>query len=99
MRGWIYGRLAVDEVIVLYIERVIFRKYTPKKHKCFGIKIYTLTRLDIHMIWWIIRAEPNRTLHNTSLQVTQQYQNWHGEYKDVATNVTWTINFPPRPVR
>jgi hypothetical protein len=39
-RGWIYGRL--DEVVVLYIGRVIFRKYIPKKQKCFGIKIYTL---------------------------------------------------------
>ena len=29
--------LTIDEVIVLYKEQ-----YTPKKHKCFGIKIYKL---------------------------------------------------------
>ena len=34
--------LAVDEVIVKYKGRVIFRQYIPKKHKCFGIKIYRL---------------------------------------------------------
>jgi hypothetical protein len=42
MRGWIYGRLAVDEDVVLYTGRVTFRKYILKKHKCLGIKIYTL---------------------------------------------------------
>ena len=35
-------RLAVDEVIVLYKGRVVFRQYIPKKHKRFGIKIYKL---------------------------------------------------------
>jgi len=34
--------LAVDEVIVLFKGRVIFREYIPKKHKQFGIKIYKL---------------------------------------------------------
>jgi len=32
--------LAVDEVIVKFQGRVIFRQYIPKKRKCFGIKIY-----------------------------------------------------------
>jgi hypothetical protein len=32
--------LAVDEVIVKFKGRVIFRQYIPKKRKCFGIKIY-----------------------------------------------------------
>jgi len=32
--------LAVDEVIVLYKGRVVFRQYIPKKYKRFGIKIY-----------------------------------------------------------
>ena len=36
------SRLAVDEVIVKYKGRVIFRQYIPKKHKHFGIKIYKL---------------------------------------------------------
>ena len=35
-------QLAVDEVIVLYKGRVVFRQYIPKKHKRFGIKIYKL---------------------------------------------------------
>jgi len=34
--------LAVDEVIVKYRGRVIFRQYISKKRKCFGIKIYKL---------------------------------------------------------
>ena len=34
--------LAVDEVIVKFKDRVIFRQYIPKKRKCFGIKIYKL---------------------------------------------------------
>ena len=34
--------LAVDEVIVKYKGRVIFRQYIPKKHKRFWIKIYKL---------------------------------------------------------
>jgi len=32
----------VDEVIVLYKGSAVFRKYIPKKHKRFGIKIYKL---------------------------------------------------------
>ena len=32
----------MDEVIVKYRGRVIFRNYIPKKRKCFGIKIYEL---------------------------------------------------------
>ena len=34
--------LAVDEVMVKFKGRVIFRKYIPKKRKRFGIKIYKL---------------------------------------------------------
>ena len=34
--------LAVDEVIGKYKVRVIFRQCIPKKHKCFGVKIYKL---------------------------------------------------------
>ena len=32
--------VAVDEVIVKFKGRVIFRQYIPKKRKSFGIKIY-----------------------------------------------------------
>jgi hypothetical protein len=34
--------LAIDEVIVLFKGRVIFRQYIPKKHKRSGIKVYKL---------------------------------------------------------
>ena len=34
--------LAVDEVIVKFKGRVIFRQYIPKKHKRVGIKIYKM---------------------------------------------------------
>jgi len=34
--------LAVDELIVKFKGRVIFRQYIPKKRKCFSIKIYKL---------------------------------------------------------
>jgi len=34
--------LSVDEVLVKFKGRVIFRQYVPKKRKCFGIKIYKL---------------------------------------------------------
>ena len=34
--------LAVDEIIVHFEGRVIFRQYTPKKHRCFWIELYKL---------------------------------------------------------
>ncbi|KAG8229295.1 hypothetical protein J437_LFUL010049 [Ladona fulva] len=34
--------LAVDEIIVLFKGRVVFKQYIPKKHKRFGIKIYKI---------------------------------------------------------
>ena len=36
--------LAVDEVIVKFKGRVIFRQYIPKKRKHFGIKIYKMNQ-------------------------------------------------------
>jgi hypothetical protein len=33
---------AGDGVTVLFKERVVFKQYIPKKHKCFGIKIYKI---------------------------------------------------------
>ena len=38
--------LTMDEVIVKYSGRVIFRHYIPKKRKCFGIKIYKSAWLE-----------------------------------------------------
>jgi len=34
--------LAVDEVIVKFEGRVLFKQYVPKKRKCFGIKMFKL---------------------------------------------------------
>jgi hypothetical protein len=34
--------LAVDEVILKFIGRVILRQYIPKKRKCFSSKIHKL---------------------------------------------------------
>jgi predicted nucleotidyltransferase len=34
--------LEIDEIIVLFKERVVFKQNIPKKHKRFGIKIYKL---------------------------------------------------------
>jgi hypothetical protein len=33
-------QLAVDEIIVLFEGRIIFRQYIPKKHRRFGIELY-----------------------------------------------------------
>jgi hypothetical protein len=40
--------LAVDEIIVLFKGRVVFKQYIPKKHKRFGIKIYKLCDSKSH---------------------------------------------------
>jgi hypothetical protein len=37
-----YEHLAVDKGIVLFKSLVIFNQNIPKRHKCFGIKIYKL---------------------------------------------------------
>jgi hypothetical protein len=34
--------MSVDEVVVKFEGKVIFRQYIPKKHKRFGIKLYKL---------------------------------------------------------
>jgi hypothetical protein len=58
--------LAIDEVIVKYEGRVIFRQYILKKHKRFGIKIYKLSDgLVTLMIRQFIWAETDRALCNT----------------------------------
>ena len=42
--------LAVDDVIVKFKGRVIFRQYIPKKRKRFGIKIYKLCDESVY-VW------------------------------------------------
>jgi hypothetical protein len=49
--------LATDEIIVLFKERVIFKQYILKKHKCSGIQIYKLCNMtgytyDMSINFW-----------------------------------------------
>jgi len=41
--------LAVDKVIILFKGRVIFRKYIPKKQRCFCIKFYKLCDETVYL--------------------------------------------------
>jgi hypothetical protein len=67
--------VAVYEVIGLYKGRVIFRQHIPKKHKCFGIKLYKL-------------CEENGYTYDTKIQVGKKTQR---RVQDLAiTHVTVT---------
>jgi hypothetical protein len=58
--------LTVDEVIVLYKGRVIFRQYIPKKHNCFVIKIYKLCYKNGYSYGMrVYLAETDSELRNT----------------------------------
>jgi len=65
--------LAVDEVIVKFKGRVIFRQYRPKKHKRFGIKIYKLcdeTRYTYDMTVYLGRDRQRTAQHLTATHAT-----------------------------
>jgi len=65
--------LAVDEVIVKYKGRVIFRQYIPKKHKRFGIKIYKLcdeTGYTYNMTVYLGRDRQRTAQHLTATHAT-----------------------------
>lgn len=65
--------LAVDEVIVKYQGRVIFRQYIPKKHKRFGIKIYKLcdeTGYTYDMAVYLGRDRQRTAQHLTATHAT-----------------------------
>ena len=65
--------LAVDEVIVKYKGRVIFRQYIPKKHKRFGIKIYKLcdeTGYTYNMTVYLGRDRQRTARHLTATHAT-----------------------------
>jgi hypothetical protein len=64
--------LAVDEIIVLSKGKVVFKQYIPKKHKCFGIKIYNLCHLkgytyDMRMY---VRKDRKHTTDMTATHTT-----------------------------
>jgi len=60
--------LAVDEVTVKFRGRVILRQYSPKKRKCFGIKIYKLCDESGYM--YDMRAYLGRDSHSTTDDMT-----------------------------
>src|SRR5215469_353912 len=83
--------LAIDEVIVKYKGRVIFRQYIPKKQEHFGIKIYKLcddTGYIYDMTVYLGRdkqltAQHLTATHATVLDLTQNTRTWpqtvHGQ--------------------
>lgn len=74
--------IAVDEVIVLFKGRVIFRQYIPKKHKRFGIKIYKLNdtlgyTYDMQVYLGKQKEMANENvsaIHGTVLQLTRRVE-------------------------
>jgi hypothetical protein len=53
--------LAVDEVIVKFNGRVIFRQYIPKKTKGFGIKIYKLRDKSVYTYMSVYLGKDSRS--------------------------------------
>ena len=74
--------LAVDEVIVLYKGRVVFRQYIPMKYKRFGIKIYKLCDSLVYnydMSVYLVKQRQHYTVqitatHGTVLQVIRRVE-------------------------
>ena len=65
--------LAVDEVIVKFKGRVIFRQYIPKKRKCFSIKIYKLC--DYSGYTYEMRVYLGRDSHSATDDMTATHTN------------------------
>ena len=96
--------LAVDEVIVKYQGRVIFRQYIPKKHKRFGIKIYKLcdeTGYTYDMTVYLGNdrqrtAQHLTATHATVSEVTKKVQgHGHKLYMDnYFSSPTYSLTWP-----
>jgi len=68
-----FEHLAVDEFIVKFNGRVVFRQYIPKKHKRFGIKIYKLcdeTGYTYDMTVYLGRDRRRTAQHLTATHAT-----------------------------
>jgi hypothetical protein len=79
---------AIDEIIVLFKGRVVFKQYIPKKHKRFGIKIYELgdsKGYTYNMSVYLGRDRKHATASVTTTHVTVT------GLKILDTNSTWTI--------
>ena len=82
--------LAVDEVVMLYKGRVVFRQYIPKKHKRFGIKIYKLC--DSLGYTYDMSVYLGKQRQNATAEITAT----HGKVLQVirrawATKFSWTV--------
>ena len=97
-------QLAVDEVIVLYKGRVVFRQYIPKKHKRFGIKIYKLCDCLGYTLWYeCVFRQTKATCHssnnsnawNGAVTYSKSWgigpQNIHGQLFHFACSVWWSV--------
>ena len=86
--------LAVDEVIVKFKGRVIFRQYIPKKKKMFQHQnLQTLWRIRVYVWHECIWVETHTPPLTTWLQHTQLLDTWLAELKAQDTKYLWTISF------
>jgi hypothetical protein len=63
--------LAVNEIIVLFKGRVVFKQYIPKKHKLFGIKIYKFCECKGYTYDTKVYLGKDRTYATVTMTVTQ----------------------------
>ena len=83
--------LSIDEVIVKFKGRALFKQYIPKKRKCFGIKMFKLCDstgytydLNVYLGKDTQRAEQHLTAtHATVTNMTRGVEGfWHKLYMD-----------------
>jgi hypothetical protein len=67
--------LAVDEIILLFKGRVVFKQYISKEHKCFGMKIYKLCDLKGYTYDMGVYVGKDRT--HVTHTVTAAHANTH----------------------
>ncbi len=86
--------LSVDEVIVLFKGRVIFKQYIPKKHKRFGIKIYKLCDRKGYTYDMSVYLGKGRNLINPDVTASHAtVTDLTSKIKERGINCTWTIFF------
>jgi hypothetical protein len=80
---------AVDEVIVLFKDSVIFKQYIPKKHKNFDIKIYKLCAMTGYAYDMSVYLGKDRQIATQIMTVTHVKVNVSlGEWKWLVINFT-----------
>jgi hypothetical protein len=92
-----YEHLAVDEVIVLFRGRVIFKQYILKKYKCLGIKIYKLCDNNQLYIQYECILEKRYAKCKTDVDsYTCKWEKMTRRVEGVGhkdMNFTWTVSF------